>query len=518
MRHLKGVFQFIEKKPIVVLAGILFFIGWVYFPALHIFPMTDDYEWLNESYSGLSHPSQLFRLINGFSRPAIKLSYLLDYSFFGPSAVALAATTLSIHLMNLILLYAFLRRAFKKASPALAITLLYGITSWYDEVVLWTAARPDSVLLLFSLIALLILSGGMPSWRRDIALTLAIIGAAASKETWLLLPVLLLLYQILIGQRKVLLAIRDVGGPWLLFILYLGFPLINPAVTGTKGALSYISISVKGVVEKLCYILFRYFGFGESFKKETWQILLVFVLSVAIFLFAVKRKNRIAMWGMAWMGVTLSQALIITHLPSRYHYLPLVGFWTAVIAFIVFDGPYLLKKFRISHNLAVIPAAMAMVLFIIVQCGMIRLDIGDYHYYGEIHRALAKMAEKGSLLLDPRQPVLCINLGNRQGVNEFVNAIQGSRKLIFMRTHALWQVVFPGPLLNFARRNDAPIWFSVPSETIEKTLKCPVQTLLFSDQGFRLDPSGSWTKLVYEHFLAKKSLPKRAWLLRASTP
>ena len=72
----------IEKRPYIPGLLAALFVLFIYLPALDIYLIRDDFEWLNQSYEGWQNPSVLFELINNFFRPIVKLSYLLNYTFF----------------------------------------------------------------------------------------------------------------------------------------------------------------------------------------------------------------------------------------------------------------------------------------------------------------------------------------------------------------------------------------------------------------------------------------------------
>ena len=71
-----------DKKHYIIISLISIFIMTIYFPSINNYLRGDDYEWLNESYGAINDPFVLFKTINNFFRPMIKISYLFNHFFF----------------------------------------------------------------------------------------------------------------------------------------------------------------------------------------------------------------------------------------------------------------------------------------------------------------------------------------------------------------------------------------------------------------------------------------------------
>ncbi|MCP4154039.1 MAG: hypothetical protein GY757_40305, partial [bacterium] len=93
------------KLPVLTGLGILLVLLAIYLPALDIYLLRDDFEWLNSSYGALHDPSVLFQRINNFFRPMVKLSYLFNYLLVNTKGPLYSLTTIIIHLVNVLLLY-----------------------------------------------------------------------------------------------------------------------------------------------------------------------------------------------------------------------------------------------------------------------------------------------------------------------------------------------------------------------------------------------------------------------------
>ena len=134
----------------------------------------------------------------GLFRPVTALSYSVDYRLGGGAPEAFHRMSLLYYLALLTLVYALGRRWLGGDGPALVAALAFSLHPVHCEVVDSIAGRSELLALLFSCASLLAFdralaarSGGRPSWPWLGASLLAYALAALSKETAVLLPVIL---------------------------------------------------------------------------------------------------------------------------------------------------------------------------------------------------------------------------------------------------------------------------------------------------------------------------------------
>lgn len=120
-------------------------------------------------------------------RPVATLSHLLVYQLAGADPRAHHAASLALHLINALLLLAFLRRVFGPGSPALLGALWFALHPALSEAVLCASFRRDALVLAAALGALA--CGGGARGLAGVALCQAI--ASGSKETAVVLVALL---------------------------------------------------------------------------------------------------------------------------------------------------------------------------------------------------------------------------------------------------------------------------------------------------------------------------------------
>jgi hypothetical protein len=155
-------------------------------PALSIYLMSDDFEWLDAAFEIPQDPLSSFERINNLWRPVVKWTFLVDYLAVGRNPIGYAATNLLIHVFNTWLLYLLLSRLQKNRLVAAAAAAGFALSPLHSEAVFWASSRGDTLLLTSWLGALLVLI----AWKRDarrvlmwVAGILIMMGAGA-KESW----------------------------------------------------------------------------------------------------------------------------------------------------------------------------------------------------------------------------------------------------------------------------------------------------------------------------------------------
>jgi hypothetical protein len=89
---------------------------------------------------------------------------------------------------------------------------------------------------------------------------------------------------------------------------------------------------------------------------------------------------------------------------------------------------------------------------------------------------------KDQLPLD--RPVVFIDSGQRRAVDELARSIDGYRKLLFVRKHAIWQQVFLAPMANFAGDPFSRLMKPIPKTELGAVFQQDFTALVFTDNGF----------------------------------
>jgi len=460
-------------------------------PALDVFIAGDDFEWLDASYGIVGDPLSSFELINHFFRPLVKWTYLGDYLVFGHIGVGYVATSLLIHFLNSLFLYMLLERRLRHQVLAAAAAAAFALSPLHSEAVLWAAGRPDTVLLTCWLGALLLLE----RWRERptaglaVAFTcVALIGIGA-KESWIVFPFLVSAYLVLVVREPLRTAFRCAAGLWVVWVLYIVVFLIMPVVSGAPSATHYADFGFLPALFKTSSTVLGFCGLGWL-SVEGWAAVAVSsVIGAGTAVWLVRTNNGFGQWALLWLIATLALVAPFPLAVLRHNYLPLAGFWMVVAAIV--DRPLagLLNPdsgWRLRRlTLGMVTGATVIVLA--VEGWALQREIGDYRFYGELHRRLCESYAAVEPDISREHPLVLVERGKLRGIEVVAGAVQGCDKTFFVRRDAIWQLVFLPPLANFMGRpfieRLEPVGIhdgGLPSEAFS--------VLLVDDTGFSLRP------------------------------
>jgi len=483
-----------------VLAGlVLLLILLIYLPALNIYLFGDGYVLLDYCYSGWRHPLVFFDLINNFFRPIINFSYLLNYTVFHEHIPLYIFTTLCIHLLNVLFLYRLLFRVTGRKSIAVLTILLYGTSSLYSgaTIELGFAATPDITLLCFALGILLCFSktthvGGIGN---QCVLYLCLLGAIGSKEAWIILPLIVFSFLILVMKFSLKKAIVSIIPMSALAGIYVVILFLIPWVSRTSSALDYSGFSLANIqtmLVKASYVLWGYIGFfGDvSFQEyaagHVAYIVMAYIVGIGCLIGLVFLKNRLALWGLCLMILANIPTLPIPYAPSRFNYIPLVGFWIMAVACVDQIVRILGQKLQIKQGYTTAMIGLGIGCLVLYHVIMLQWEINDYRRLGTACKTIVSMykAIKAQIRLD--QPVIFLNQGTRRVVTELAQSIQGYQKVVFVRSQGIWELIHFAHLANFAGEPFTYRLVPVQQGKIEAIWQNPFQVVVFTDQGFLL--------------------------------
>ena len=476
-----------------------------------IYLMGDDFEFLNESYGIRTNPAVMFHKINHFFRPLIKLSFFLEYTFFKTQVPFYNLTNILIHLLNVFLLYILVFRLTGKNHIAFLTTLTYGTSPIYSEAILWCSARTDSVPLVFMLGVILLYdkNAKKKSTARYLAIILLTLGALGSKETWMLLPFLVLSYLLIVKHKSLKTALQETFPLFLLLLFYIvcfiGLPLLSGSASTPT---AYANAGTAAAVKKFAFLIFQYMGLNDFFTGATWQYIPVFLLLTGLAYRFVRTKNRLALWGLTWMLLTISISLPIAFAPARYNYIPLTGFWVMIIAFLSREIEMLMQRFRLHRRTVFLASGILMILCLTLQVTWLQREIADYRLRGLPHKRIVGMYQRIQDKLPRDRPIIFQNLSTRRAEHELIGKLKGYEKVLFVRKRAIWGLVFLSPLTNFTGEPFRQILKPIHGEELEPLFLMDFTVLVFSDEGFFISDAGKSRLREYFHTYGK--LPYKA--------
>jgi hypothetical protein len=458
-------------------------------PALNIYLMSDDFEWLDAAFEIPQNPLSSFERINNLWRPVVKWTFLLDYLVFGRNPIGYAATNILIHILNVWLLYLLLSRLQAyRLLPAAAAAAGFALSPLHSEAVFWASSRGDTILLTSWLGALLCLI----AWRRDArpvqmwAAGILIVMGAGAKESWVVFPLIVTLFLFAVLGLSLLASMRRLAWLWLVLALYVGALIVLPVTTGGSTAAYYADLSLIRALVKVCRLVLSYCGLGWAALNDVTAVglaVLVMATGVAV---AIRQGNRPALWAITWTAATLALAASFEDPVLRHNYLPLAGFWMTLSLLV--DGFLKTNDLRLGwpglRVLHVLIAA-ATVALLTVEGVALQREIRDYRRYGRLHRELVTMLEPVEPRIPRDRPLLFINRGRRRAVEEVLVAVTGVKKSFFVRRDAIWQMVFLAPLVNYLGEPFEARLSAVPEDEASRVLRGDVTVLVFTDRGFR---------------------------------
>jgi len=506
----------IEKRPYIPGLLIGLFILIIYLPALDIYLIRDDFEWLNQSYEAWQNPSVLFQLINNFFRPMVKLSYLLNYTFFKTQVPFYNLTTIFFHLVNVFLLYIFIHRITKKKNIAVLTALTFGISPMYSEVTLWASGRPDSILLMFVMCVMLRFSNhndeSMNTWIQQTVIVLLALLAIGSKETWVLLPFFVLSFLWLVKQVRLKTALKSSFSLFLILVFYMAFFIGLPLLSGTSPPTSYADLNIDIIAKKFGFLIFKYVGLGDVSPPAVWQCILIIASLAGLAYWFIRSKNRLALWGMTWMLISIGISLPIYYAPSRYNYLPLLGFWVMIVSFLSRDIKKVIKRFKIKPGIVYLTIGVVLLFYISYQVIMLQWEIKDYRDQGVPHKTVVDMYRVVKDQLPHNEPVVFVDISTRKAVHETNISVKGYAKLLFVRESAIWQMVYLPPLANFVGEPFREMMVPIPNSELDAVFQGEYTMLIFTDGAFFI--SDLYKTKVWEYYQQNRKLPYKVQAVR----
>jgi hypothetical protein len=503
--------------PGLIIVGLIFL---VYVPSLSLYLRGDDFEWLNTAYTGWRHPPELLRLINNFFRPLAKVTFLLNYTCVTTHILFYNLTTIGFHVINVFLLYTLLVKVTHKWQTATLIAVTYGISSFYSEVPLWSGVRPDSLLPIFILAGLILLNTverKFGIWQQGLLVCLSL-GAMGTKESWVLFPFLAVSFLWLVKHIPLKTALKATLSVFLLLSVYLVIFIGIPLLSHTAPPTSYADSHPQASLLKFCYMLARYCGLGDLYTGADWQSLVILLSALSMLGWLIKSRNRLALWGMVWMLLTICISLPIYYAPSRYNYLPLMGFWIMTIGFLEKTLEAIRSKIEVNPLLLRLVISMVLLVYLSYHIIMLQWEIRDYKEFGNFHQQVVTLYQAVKAQIPFDQSILFFNQGLRRPTSEIEQSYKGYPKLLFRRDTGIWELINFDALANFTGKPFDYLVRSAPTAAIKQILAQPCTVVIFTDAGFNvIGPDPVFRQKVHQFYEQYGRLPDQVFLYQITS-
>jgi protein O-mannosyl-transferase len=364
-----------HRSSWVLAAGLTAAVLAVYAPALNNgFINFDDPQYVLENphvRSGLTWQGAVWAMTAGYAgnwHPVTWLSHMTDVRLFDLHPRGHHATSIVIHLLNTVLLFALLRRMTAEPLRSAVVAGFFGVHPLHVESVAWVAERKDVLSTLFAMLTLWTYVRYVEkrsAGRYGLVLLFFALGLAA-KPMLVTLPFLLLLLDIWPLARLTPAREDRRSGLWYvmrtsefralllektpLFLVALASSVLTYALQHNAGAVR--SFEALPVQRRLTNALVAYGGYivktiwptdlaplyPYSPTEPLWRIALAAVTMIGLTVFAARAatRYRYAAVGWLWYLGMLVPVIGLVQVGSqpmadRYTYLPIVGLFIVIV-------------------------------------------------------------------------------------------------------------------------------------------------------------------------------------------
>lgn len=326
-----------------------YFIHHLYFHSAEILGGPDLYGWFIGLWSG-ANPDSSGAV---FFRPLVQLFFLGDFIVWGLTPFGYHLTNLALHLVTSCQVYLFAFLLTRRRMSALLAGALFLFAPGPLEAVIWISGRTDLLCALFYLSALVffVLYRRRARVRLLVISVLAFLLALAAKEMAITLPLVLLLYDLLLGRGDWRVRWRAHLTFWLALLGYLAlrFALFG-AISGYRDARLQDPFA-------LLILYARYLLLPLPIDVGDIGAAIAIVAMLALVWFG--RRSRVVWFGFIWMPITLAPVFFSWPM-SRYAYVPAVG-----ICLLLGEVLGRAARTRLPAVLAVASAALILSVFVL---------------------------------------------------------------------------------------------------------------------------------------------------------
>lgn len=331
--------------------------------------------------------------------PLTWLSLLADYELYGLNAAGYHATSLLLHILNVLLLFLVLRRMTGKDGRAAVVAALFAVHPLNIESVVWIAERKNLLSTLFWILTVLayVRYAEKPRWVRYWPVLLLFVLGLMAKPMLVTLPFVLLLLDYWPLQRlsvsgpdqaaglpdhaaprKLLTRLLIEKTP--LFVLSFLSAMLTFYAARAGGAVKAVSVFPFAVRMENAFIssalylvkmvwpanLAIFYPYPPA--RPFWQVAvsIVFLAAVTAFICLKGRKYGYLITGWFWYVITLLPVIGIVQvgfqsMANRYAYLSLIG----IFVIVAWGAPDLLKRFS---GRRLLPAASVVMMLLFAVC------------------------------------------------------------------------------------------------------------------------------------------------------
>jgi tetratricopeptide (TPR) repeat protein len=282
------------------------------------------------------------RTESNFYRPLQMIVYMLGYSLWGLKTLGYHLMSILTHILAAVTLYFLLRNLFHKKTISFVASLLFVSHPINTEAVCYISGLADPLSLVFMLSCIIFYIKSLYLKNRTLTILalLSFVFALLSKESAVILPVLILLYHYTFKKQVEIKKFSLFLGILMGYIL-LRLAILNPldrAPLTAVGLLERIPVFFAAIADYLRLLLLPFdlhIEYGNKiFEVTDAKVIFGLIMSFLFIIFAfIKRKNNaLLFFAIAWFFITLLPASNIypinySFMMEHFLYAPALGFF-----------------------------------------------------------------------------------------------------------------------------------------------------------------------------------------------
>jgi len=397
-------------------------------PAVSLALTGDSYQWIQHGHAAAHRPALLFADLDTFLRPSNTWTLVVDRFLWGGfDARGYRTTSLVLHGLVALALAAAGRRLGLGQIAAAVVALIWVMSPFTDESAFVVAYRFQPLLLLAWLVLIAVWPRAGTPWSRGriVLAAVAILAAAAAKETWVVTPALVAALEFDRRQslRAVMRPVSLVGIAAALYVVVYVF-----AFPTSKSYYELGSHVLGRIPQQLA--AFIYLGESQPYVLAvTWAGLFSLVVIVLMAVVCLQWRVTGTWVALSLLVLPTLPTLLVSYMPQRYLAIPYAGFLLLVALWVGALADRLPKWQKAIQGCAVVTATLVMV----AGAAIVRADLQDYRSMAAAHEALLDEAAEVRDAFAKERPVLIVRDERAQPLVEILREPQGMPKLPYTR-------------------------------------------------------------------------------------
>jgi hypothetical protein len=388
----------------------------------------DSYQWIQHAHAASHRQVLLLVDLDTFLRPSTTWTLALDRIVWGGfEAPGFRTTSLALHVLAALALAAAGRRLGLGLPAAAAVALVWATSPFTDESVFVVAYRFQPLLLLAWLVLITVWPGpdeGWPRWRIALA-ALAVLAAAAAKETWVVTPALVLALE-LDRRRAFRLALRPAALTAVAVAVYVALYFLAFPSGKTYYVLGHHVLA--RIPSQLA--AFLYLDEPMPFELRLTGVGVLATVAVAVVTVLCLRLRVRGTWtALALMLLPTVPTVLVPYMPQRYLAIPYAGF-LLLVALWASSAAERAPRWRVWIRAT---AVLAATLVIAAGAALVRADLVDYRAMAAAHSRVLDEARAVAGTVAAGAPVVVVRDEQVHPLLEIMSNPAGLPKLPYTR-------------------------------------------------------------------------------------